>query len=203
MKKMWNQIGQSWSLVDEIEIFDNDDKATKHSFFLRMFCGLVIIIKNFNFTNSRRPWLPNLISHLFILAFFISWLLLFLTLGVLWLRYTYKCGVYALTKEDAHWHRLVCTWFLKIAFVHEIDMYMCLCVCVCLCLCVCVCVWTYGLSIYHKVFPSKLDMHMIRNCSCPYYIKTVEAFPTPWVNPIISLLTLYCLWSIMIKFSAI
>ena len=33
--------------------------------FLRMFCGLVIIIKIFNFINSRRPWPPNLISHLF------------------------------------------------------------------------------------------------------------------------------------------
>ena len=34
-------------------------------FSLRMFCGLVIIIKNFNFINSRRLWLPNLISYLF------------------------------------------------------------------------------------------------------------------------------------------
>ena len=30
-----------------------------------MFCGLVIIMKNYNFINSRRPWLPILISHLF------------------------------------------------------------------------------------------------------------------------------------------
>ena len=51
--------------VDEIKIFDNDDKAAKHSERKRTFCGLVIIIKNFNFINSRRPWPPNLISHLF------------------------------------------------------------------------------------------------------------------------------------------
>ena len=38
--------------VDEIKIFDNDDKAAK---LLRMFCGLVIIIKNFNFIDNRRP----------------------------------------------------------------------------------------------------------------------------------------------------
>ena len=43
------------SAVDEIKTFDNDDKAVKRSFSLRMFCGLVIIIKNFNFINSRRP----------------------------------------------------------------------------------------------------------------------------------------------------
>ena len=54
--------------VDEIKIFDYDDKAAKCSFSLRMFCGLVIIINNFNFINfinSRRPQSPNSISHLF------------------------------------------------------------------------------------------------------------------------------------------
>ena len=30
--------------------------------FLRMFCSFVIIIKKFNFINSRRPWPPNFIS---------------------------------------------------------------------------------------------------------------------------------------------
>ena len=50
--------------VDEIKIFDNVNKAEKGSFSLRMFYGLVIIIKHFNFSNSKGPWLPNLISHL-------------------------------------------------------------------------------------------------------------------------------------------
>ena len=40
---------------------------------LLMFCGLVIIIKNFNSIGSRRPWLPILISHLFSMAFLDSW----------------------------------------------------------------------------------------------------------------------------------
>ena len=35
-----------------------------------MFCGLVIIIKNFISINSRRPWLSKLISHLFQHGFF-------------------------------------------------------------------------------------------------------------------------------------
>ena len=48
-----------------------------------MFCGLVIIIKNFNFINSRRPWPPNLISHLFHPGLFSSWPLLFYIRGVL------------------------------------------------------------------------------------------------------------------------
>ena len=48
--------------------------------------------QNFNFTNSRRPWPPNSISHLFfrgIPAFFSSWPLLstFFTPGVFWLRF--------------------------------------------------------------------------------------------------------------------
>ena len=51
--------------VDEIKVIGNDDKAAKCSFSL---CSLVIIIKNFNFINSRRPWPSNLIS---ILAFFL------------------------------------------------------------------------------------------------------------------------------------
>ena len=85
MKKMWNQIGQPRPpAVDEIKIFDNDDKAAKHSERKRMFCGLVI---NFNFINSRRPWLPNLISHLFHPGLFSSWPLLFFTPGVFWLRF--------------------------------------------------------------------------------------------------------------------
>ena len=44
---MWNQIGRPRPpAVDEIEIFDNYDKAAKRSERKRMFCGLVIIIKN-------------------------------------------------------------------------------------------------------------------------------------------------------------
>ena len=60
--------------VDGIKIFDNDDQATPHYRSLPlqlhsrqatvMFCDLVII-KNFDSINSRRPWPPILISHLF------------------------------------------------------------------------------------------------------------------------------------------
>ena len=49
-------------------------------------------------------------------------------------------------------------WFLKIAFIQEVSMYMYACVCVCMCVrvracvcvCVCVCVHTcvYALLIY-------------------------------------------------------
>ena len=64
-----------WPLaVDGIKIFDNDDQAAKHYCCLPLtlsswqatvkFCGLVIIIKIFSI-NSRRPWPPILISHLF------------------------------------------------------------------------------------------------------------------------------------------
>ena len=39
-----------------------------------MLCGLVIIIKNLNSINSRRPWPPILISHLFQHSLFLdSW----------------------------------------------------------------------------------------------------------------------------------
>ena len=62
---MWNWIGQpGLPAVDEIKIFDNDDKAAKHS-------------ERINFINSRRPWPPNSISHLFHPGLFCSWLLLF------------------------------------------------------------------------------------------------------------------------------
>ena len=47
-----------------------------------MFCGLVIIIKNLNSINSRRPWPPILISHLFQHGLFLdSWPQLFLNQG--------------------------------------------------------------------------------------------------------------------------
>ena len=66
LQKGQKDVKPNWpSAVDEIKIFDNDDKAVKRSFSLRMFCGLVIIIKNFNFINSRRPWPPNSFSYLF------------------------------------------------------------------------------------------------------------------------------------------
>ena len=82
MKKTWNQTGLPRTpAVDGIKVFDNHDKAAKRSFSLRMFCSLVIMIKNFNFINSRRPWPPNLISHLFHPVS--SWPLLFYTRGVL------------------------------------------------------------------------------------------------------------------------
>ena len=69
-------------LVVLLVIFDNDGKVTKYSERKRMFCGLVIIIKNFNFINSR-SWLPNSISHLFHPGLFSSWPLRFYTRGVL------------------------------------------------------------------------------------------------------------------------
>ena len=79
---MRNQIGRPRPpAVDEIKIFDNDDNAAKHSERKRTFCGFVIIIKNFNFIDSRRPWPPNLISHLFHPGLFNSWPLLFLHQG--------------------------------------------------------------------------------------------------------------------------
>ena len=40
--------------VDEIKIFDKDDQAAKHCFFILMFCGLVMFIKNFDLINIRR-----------------------------------------------------------------------------------------------------------------------------------------------------
>ena len=47
-----------------------------------MFCGLVIIMKNLNSINSRRPWPPILISHLFQHSLFLnSWPQLFLHQG--------------------------------------------------------------------------------------------------------------------------
>ena len=40
--------------VDGIKIFDKDDQAAKH-FFILMFCSLVILIKNFDPINIKRP----------------------------------------------------------------------------------------------------------------------------------------------------
>ena len=48
-----------------------------------MFCDLVIIIKNFNSTNSWRPWPPILVLHFFSMAILDSWPLLFTPGGVL------------------------------------------------------------------------------------------------------------------------
>ena len=80
MKKIRNRIERPRPpAVDEI--FDNDNKAAKYSERKRMFCGFVIIIKNFNFINSRRPSPPNLISHLFHPSFFQF------TPGMFWLRF--------------------------------------------------------------------------------------------------------------------
>ena len=86
---MWNQIGQSRpAAVNEIKIFDNDDKASKCSFSLRVFCGLIIIIKIL--ISSTAGGLGCLIwFHIFlILALFSSWPLLF-TPEVFWLRFNY------------------------------------------------------------------------------------------------------------------
>ena len=58
------------------ETFSDNDKAAKHSERKRMFCGLVIIIKNFNFINSGGLGHPIRFHIFFILAFFSPWLLL-------------------------------------------------------------------------------------------------------------------------------
>ena len=52
MKSNW---AAKASAADEIKIFDNDDKAAKHPFSRRMFCGLIIIIKNFNSGGLGHP----------------------------------------------------------------------------------------------------------------------------------------------------
>ena len=88
---------------------DKDDQATKHcSFILNVLrpghfyqtswshqhqetlstrnnnvCIEVMMIKIFNPIQSRRPWPPNSISHLFQQGLFSSWPLLFYTWGVL------------------------------------------------------------------------------------------------------------------------
>ena len=60
-----------------------------------MFCGLVIIIKTFNSINSRKPWPPILISHLFQHGLFLnSWPQLFYTSGVLVGIRCYTCTMY-------------------------------------------------------------------------------------------------------------
>ena len=80
---MWNQKGQPrLPAVDRIQIFYNDDQATKH-------CSLSLSVlrSGLNSINSRRPWLPLLISHLFNLVS--SWSLHFYTQGVFgWDRLT-------------------------------------------------------------------------------------------------------------------
>ena len=92
MKKMWNQIGQQGLLLlmkfkflimmtrpqNVLFLSVALSSLSKILISLRTFCGLVIIIKKFNFINSRRSWPPNSIHIFFILAFFSSWLLLFL-----------------------------------------------------------------------------------------------------------------------------
>ena len=40
--------------VDGIKMFDKDDKAAKHCSFILMFCGLVMLIKNFDPIHIRR-----------------------------------------------------------------------------------------------------------------------------------------------------
>ena len=156
MKKMWNQIGRPKPpAVGEIKIFDNDDKAAKHSFSLKMFCSLqvVIIIKNFNFINSRRPWPPNLILHLFHPGLFSSWPLLFLHQGCFGWDFTSFLVVFPLNHHDLivliillvyagifKSCRLDWPGLLNIAFVQVVGMHVYVCgVCVCVCMYVCVC----------------------------------------------------------------
>ena len=69
--------------ADEIKIFDDDDKVTKHPERKECFVALLSLSKSINFIYSRRPWSPNLISHLFHLGLFSSWSLLFYTRGVM------------------------------------------------------------------------------------------------------------------------
>ena len=67
---MWNQIGQPRPpAVDEIKIFDNNDKAAKHSERKRTFYGLVIIIKNFISLTAGGLGHPIWFHIFFILAF--------------------------------------------------------------------------------------------------------------------------------------
>ena len=178
MKKMWNQIGQLRPpAVDEIKIFDNNDKAAKRSF--RMFCNLVIIIKNFNFINSRRPWPPNLISHLFHPDLFSSWPLLFYTRGVLveisllfssisfewsWLNnfdHT-SCVCWHFQTMQACCLASTCLVFLNIAFLQVVGMHVCVYVCTCMCVHVCVRVY---MCVYVCVCVCPCPRLYIFNCS--------------------------------------
>ena len=77
---------QGLLLLIKLKIFDNDDKATKHSERKRTFCGLVIIIKNFDFTSSRRPWRP-IRFHVFSSWPFLGLDATSFTPGVFWLRF--------------------------------------------------------------------------------------------------------------------
>ena len=52
--------------------------------------------QKFNFINSKKPWLPNLISHLFHPGFFSSWLLPFLHQGC----------IYITTYTNFKWHMI-------------------------------------------------------------------------------------------------
>ena len=75
---MWNQIGRLRPpAVDEIK-FLIMMTGCKTFFSLKMFCGLVIIIK------SSRPWPPNLISYLFHCC-------LFLILAATFYTYFFGC----------------------------------------------------------------------------------------------------------------
>ena len=52
MKSNW---AAKTSTVDDIKIFDINDKATKHSFSIKMFSGLTIITRCFNPLNMQAP----------------------------------------------------------------------------------------------------------------------------------------------------
>ena len=74
-------------------------------FLSECFVALSSLSKYFNFINSRRPCPPNSISHLLILAFFSSWLLLFYTRGVLVEIHIYAYKLYKanrLLPSDSH-----------------------------------------------------------------------------------------------------
>ena len=84
---MQNQIGKPRPpAADEIKIFDNDDKATKHSFSQNVLWPCYHYQKYF--ISSRRPWSPNSISHLFHPGLFsYSFRSLHFSPGVFWLRF--------------------------------------------------------------------------------------------------------------------
>ena len=72
LKKMWNQrSSQGFLLLIEFKFLIMTTSALNIERKRAMLCGLVIIIKNLNSINSRRPWLPLLILHLFTRAFLI------------------------------------------------------------------------------------------------------------------------------------
>ena len=72
MKKMWNQIGRPRPpAVDEIKIFDNDNKAAKHSFLSECFTALSSLSKILISSTAGGLGRPIWFHIFFILAFLV------------------------------------------------------------------------------------------------------------------------------------